>query len=151
MKCGPILFKTKGALALFVSKTDCRNVVRQCFEPNIHCVVRIVRDGHPPANRGPWPAYRQILKTAAHEAYYFIVPRLGSDEVRPVFIKRQQRLIIVRQTKEIAVFRDPIQSRIMNQASWRSTFRLRLTIFILSLVSRTRSAKPTFIVAFVYR
>ncbi len=56
MQRGPIFLEADGSLLLFVAEPDRRDVVSQRFEPDIHRVIRIIRDRDTPTHRGPWAA-----------------------------------------------------------------------------------------------
>src|SRR6266704_1938658 len=149
MERRPESFKANRAVLLLVSKSDGGDVIGYRIEPYVHRVIGIVRHWNPPTHGRSQTADGKILQAAAHETLDFIAPRLGLDKIRPRFIQLKQCLIVIRQPKEVALFRDSIQFSFMDQTCRWIAGIGGLCVLVFSLVSRAGRTEPAFIMSFV--
>src|SRR5580765_6261664 len=88
----PELFKANRSFLLLVAKADGRDVVRQRVEPDVHGVVRIIRNRNPPTDRRPQATDGKILQPTGYETLYLVTTTLRTHEVSTRVIKFQQGL-----------------------------------------------------------
>ena len=80
--------------------TERRDIIHQRVQPDIHNVLFVARHRHAPGKARS--ADRQVAQAAFNETDDFIPTACGCDEVGIGFVKREQRLSIGGQPKEIA-------------------------------------------------
>src|SRR5215510_4184395 len=132
----PELLKSDGLVLLLVTKAERGDVVRQCFEPDVHRVAWIVGYWDAPTDRGLRTTDGKILKSARHKTLHFISPSFRSHEIGPCLIKFEQFLVVIRKTKEIAFLRNPIELGFVNQAGRRFARRRWWRVFIFGFIRR---------------
>ena len=84
-----------------VRETDGRDVVRECVEPYIHDVLRIVRHGNAPLERRPADA--QVPETGLDERDDLVPSYLRCHEVGLLLIQLEQFLLKCRKLEEVAL------------------------------------------------
>ena len=113
-------------------------------------MIRIVGNRDAPTDGCAQATHGKILQTAGDETFDFVAARLRPHKISTL-VEIQQRLVVVRESKEIALFRNSIEFRFVNQTRWWFAFAGGLRVFVFSLVGCARRAEPTFVVSFVKR
>src|SRR5256885_16267486 len=108
-------------------------------------------DRNSPTHRCAQTTDGKILQTPGDETLNFVAARLRPDKVSARLVKAQQRFVVIRQAKKVALFGNAIEFRFVNQTGWRIAFAVGLRVLVFSLVGGARRAEPTFVMPLVER
>ena len=102
--CGPV------ALAQVLAGPRIRQraeVVDQRVDPDVDDLVLIPRNRDTPRLSGS--AEAEVLEPALDEAPRLVSAEVGQDEVRPLVVELQQRLLVAREPEEVVLLLDPLR------------------------------------------
>src|SRR4030095_15025689 len=122
------------------SKPEHRQIVGQRIEPDVHHVLRIVWNGDTPLEGSTADA--QILKSRFDKRTNFVQSKRGLPKLRVRTIEIEQRLLVLRQAKVVALLFQPFDFVATRRALTVNQLRLGYEDFV-------DGAVPAFVVTLI--
>ncbi len=124
--------------------SNCRDVIRQGVNPDIHDVLFITRNRNTPVECRA--RNRKVFQTRLYEAHDLVATFRRHDEAGILFVKFKKLVLIIGQTEEVAFFFNPF-----NRGALRTVANIIRTdfCFLFAIIGFVTNRIPARIAAFI--